>query len=41
MQVTYVKVEKRPPGSSLLAFANIEFDGIFTSKGWKIFKGRE
>lgn len=41
MQVTNVKIDKRPPGSSLLAFANIEFDGVFTSKGWKIFKGRE
>ena len=42
MQVTNVDVRKiNSSSSSFLGYASVEFDGILTSKGWKIFKGKE
>jgi DNA-binding cell septation regulator SpoVG len=42
MQVTNVEVKKvQSSSSSFLGYANVEFDGVFVSRGWKIFKGKE
>lgn len=41
MKVTKVYFhEIQNPSNSLLAFANVEFDGEFTIKGFKVFNGR-
>jgi hypothetical protein len=40
MEVTDVKIKKVENGA-ILGFADIEFDGVFTSKGWRIWPGRE
>lgn len=40
MEVTNVRINRYQKGS-LLAFADIQFDGCMTIKGWKLFKGRE
>jgi len=41
MEITNVFFrEMNKPGSSLKAFANVEFNGILEVKNWKIFEGR-
>ena len=40
MQVTDVRFRMWNKGT-VLAFADVEFDGAFTSKGWRIFEGRD
>ena len=42
MQVTDVLVRKVSNGSSsFLGYVDVEFDGVLTCKGWRLFKGRE
>ena len=40
MKVTEVKLRILGTGN-ILAFADVEFDDTLTSKGWRVFKGRD